>query len=145
MDTIEICSLTGITLLISGVDFEYGVKGGNDLMVRAFGTVMGDKIGSIIIAVGISLFALSTVLSWALYGTRCCEYIFGHKSIRLYQIVFVLICIVGATMNLSLAWDIADTLNGLMALPNLVALVGLSGVVMRLTQDHLKQKNRDLT
>ena len=145
MDTIVICSLTGITLLISGVDFEYGVKGGNDLMVRAFGTVMGDKIGSIIIAVGISLFALSTVLSWALYGTRCCEYIFGHKSIRLYQIVFVLICIVGATMNLSLAWDIADTLNGLMALPNLVALVGLSGVVMRLTQDHLKQKNRDLT
>ena len=106
---------------------------------------MGDKIGSIIIAVGISLFALSTVLSWALYGTRCCEYIFGHKSIRPYQIVFVLICIVGATMNLSLAWDIADTLNGLMALPNLVALVGLSGVVMRLTQDHLKQKNRDLT
>ncbi len=142
MDTIVICSLTGITLLVSGIDFDYGIKGGNDLMVRAFGTVMGDKVGAIILAVGISLFALSTVLSWALYGMRCCEYVLGPKSLRPYQIIFIAICIVGATMNLSLAWDIADTLNGLMALPNLIALVGLSGVVMRLTREHLKQKKR---
>ena len=99
---------------------------------------MGDKIGSIIIAVGISLFALSTVLSWALYGTRCCEYIFGHKSIRLYQIVFVLICIVGATMNLSLAWDIADTLNGLMAIPNFIALFALSPVIFKITREYFR-------
>jgi len=144
MDTIVICTLTGLTILCSGVEFEYGVKGGNDLMAKAFGMVYGDKIGALIIAVAISLFALSTVLSWALYGMRCCEYMLGAKSIRIYQIIFVAICIVGATMELSLAWDIADTLNGLMAIPNLIALVGLSGVVVKLTREHFAEKNHEL-
>ena len=144
MDTIVICSLTGITLLISGVQFPYGVQGGNDLMVGAFAMVMGNKVGSLIIAIGISLFALSTVLSWALYGMRCCEYVLGHKSILIYQILFVCVCVVGATIDLGLAWDIADTLNGLMALPNLIALVGLSGVVMKMTWDHCRKKSNDL-
>ena len=88
---------------------------------------------------GLALFAFSTVLSWALYGTRCCEFIFGPKAIKPYQVVFVIVVIVGATMALSLAWDIADTLNGLMAIPNLIALVGLSGVVVRETKRHFAE------
>lgn len=140
MDTIVICTLTGLSLLMSGIDLNYGVKGTTALNAQAFGTIFGDKLGALIIAVGITLFALSTILSWGLYGSRCCEYIFGSKSIKIYQVIFVLITVVGATMELGLAWDIADTLNGLMAIPNLVALIGLSGVVAKLTKEHLASK-----
>lgn len=139
MDTIVICTLTGVTLLISGIDLHYGVKGTTALNAQALGTFFGDKAGSLIIAIGISLFALSTILSWGLYGTRCTEYLFGSKVIKAYQIVFVGIVIVGATMDLRLAWSIADTLNGLMAIPNLIALIGLSGVVVRLTRAHFRK------
>ena len=78
-----------------------------------------------------------------MYGTRCCEFLFGTKAIKPYQIIFVLIVIVGATMNLSLAWDIADTLNGLMAIPNLIALVGLSGVVVKETKDYFNNRAKN--
>ena len=144
MDTIVICTLSGVTLLISGVAIPYGDKAQATIALNAsaFGTAFGDKFGSLIIAVAITLFAFSTVLSWGLYGTRCCEYIFGSKSIKIYQIIFVLVVIVGATMEISLAWDIADTLNGLMAIPNLIALLGLSGVVVRLTREHFSGKDR---
>ena len=136
MDTIVICTMSGLTLLVSGIDLNYGVKGTTALNAQALGTVFGDEIGALIIAVGISLFALSTVLSWGLYGTRCCEYIFGTKFNKVYQLIFVAVCVVGATMDLGLAWDIADTLNGLMAIPNLIALLGLSGVVVSLTKEY---------
>lgn len=140
MDTIVICTLTGITLLISGIDLNYGVKGTTALNAAAFGTVFGDKFGGLVIAIGITLFAFSTILGWALYGTRCAEYIFGSKAIRAYQVIFVLVIIVGATMDLGLAWDIADTLNGLMAIPNLVGLIGLSGVVVACTKEYFGDK-----
>ena len=136
MDTIVICTMSGLTLLVSGIDLNYSVKGTTALNAQALGTVFGDEIGALIIAVGISLFALSTVLSWGLYGTRCCEYIFGTKFNKVYQMIFVVVCVVGATMDLGLAWDIADTLNGLMAIPNLIALLGLSGVVVSLTKEY---------
>ena len=87
-------------------------------------------------AIAISLFALTTILSWSLYGSRCCEYILGTKLVPVYQIIFVLVILIGATLKLQLVWDIADTLNGFMAIPNLVALLGLSGVVVKLTKDH---------
>ena len=74
------------------------------------------------IAVALALFAFSTILGWALYGSRCCEFIFGSKAIRPYQVIYVLMIVVGATVDLELVWNIADTLNGLMALPNLIAL-----------------------
>ena len=140
MDTIVICSLTGITLLISGIELNYGTSGTTALNAHAFGTVFGDQIGSLIIAIAIALFALSTLLSWGLYGTRCCEYIFGSKSNKIYQVVFVGVVIVGATMKLDLAWAIADTLNGLMALPNLIGIIGLSGVVVTLTKEYFDKK-----
>lgn len=142
VDTIIICTLTGLTLLTSGLDMNYGTKGETALNTAAIGTVLGDHVASIIIGVGIALFALSTVLSWALYGTRCCEFLFGTKSIKPYQIIFCLVVIVGATMDLTLAWDIADTLNGLMAIPNLIAIIGLSGVVVKETKRHFSEVER---
>jgi AGCS family alanine or glycine:cation symporter len=93
-------------------------------------------MGSLIIAVGITLFALSTVLGWSLYGTRCFEYLFGTRASVGYKIAFVIVVVIGATLKLSLVWDIADTLNGFMAIPNLIALLALSGVVIKLTKEY---------
>ena len=139
MDTIVICTLTAFTLLCgveSGVSITWGQSAGTELISAAFSTVFGGQIGSLIIAVAISLFALSTILSWSLYGTRCCEFLLGHKATLVYQIVFVSVIIIGATLDLELVWNIADTLNGFMAIPNLIALLGLSGVVIKLTKEH---------
>lgn len=140
MDTIVICTLSGLTLLVSGIDLNYGVEGTTALNAQAFATVFGDEFGALLIAVALTLFALSTILSWGLYGSRCIEALIGTKAIKVYQIVFVCIVVVGATMELSLAWNIADTLNGLMALPNLIGLVGLSGVVVQTTRKHFAVK-----
>ena len=141
-DTIVICTLTAFTLLCgveSGVEIVWGQSAGAELISASFSTVFGPQIGSMIVAVGISLFALSTILSWSLYGSRCCEFLLGSKSVPVYQTLFVLVVVIGAFMELDLVWTIADTLNGFMALPNLVALLGLSGVV-HLTTTH-SQKN----
>lgn len=134
MASIVICTLTGLSLLCSGIHINYGIMGSTALNVQALGSVFGLKGGAIIIAVGISLFAFSTVLSWALYGGRCCEYLLGSRSLRPYLIVYVLVIVVGATMELDLAWNIADTLNGLMIIPNLIGLFALSGVVVKETK-----------
>ena len=136
MASIVICTLTGLSLLCSGIHINYGIMGSTALNVQALGTVFGLKGGAIIIAIGISLFAFSTVLSWALYGGRCCEFLLGSKAIRPYQIIYVLIVVVGATMELDLAWNIADTLNGLMIIPNLIGLFALSGVVVKETKEY---------
>ena len=80
---------------------------------------------------------MTTILSWSLYGARCCEFIFGTKSVPAYQILYVFIIIIGATLKLELVWNIADTVNGFMAVPNLIALLGLGGVVVKLTKDHI--------
>ena len=138
MDTIVICTLSGLTLLLAldETALHYGVEGTTALNAQALGTVFGGKAGALIIAVGLSLFALSTVLSWGLYGTRCWEFLLGSKAIKPYQFIFTLVVVVSATMDLSLAWNIADTLNGLMAIPNLIALIALCPVVFRATKDH---------
>lgn len=139
MDTVVICTLTALTLLCgveSGVAITWGQSAGAELISAAFATVFGNQIASVIVAVGIGLFALSTILSWSLYGTRCFEFLFGGKGVGVFQTVFVFMVIVGATLKLDLVWNIADTLNGFMAIPNLVALLGLSGVVVKLTKNH---------
>ena len=145
MDTIVICTLTGLTLLLTAdsIGISYGTDPGTALNAQALGTVFGSRIGALIIAIGLSLFALSTVLSWGLYGTRCWEFIFGTKAIKPYQIIFTLIVIVGATMSLDLAWNIADTLNGLMAIPNLIGVLALSGVVVKSTLEFFS-KDKEL-
>lgn len=144
MDTIVICTLTGLTLMCGlrglGIGIDYGVQGDTSLMAAALGSVFGSKGGAIIIAVGLALFAFSTVLSWSLYGTRCVEFLFGNKAVKPYQIIFIIVIFVGATMDLALAWDIADTLNGLMAIPNLIGVIALSGVVVRETKRHFAEK-----
>lgn len=142
MDTIVICTITGLTLLMSGINLNYGVSGTTALNIAAFGTVFGDKLAGVIISVGMALFALATVLGWALYGTRCTEYLFGSRSIKVYQVIYVLIVVAGATADLGLVWEIADTLNGFMAIPNLIALLGLSGVVAKLTKEHFAKEYR---
>ena len=143
MDTIVICTLSGLTILCAakgaGLDLNYGTEGTTSLNAAALGTVFTQKGGALIIAVGLALFAFSTILGWALYGTRCCEFLFGPKAIKPYQIIVLVVIFVGATMDLGLAWSIADTLNGLMALPNLIALVALSGVVVRETKRHFSE------
>ncbi len=142
MDTIVICTLTALTLLCgveSGVGITWGTSAGTELISASFGTVFGTKLGSIIIALGIGLFALSTILSWSLYGSRCFEFLTGGKGVGVYQTVFVFVVIIGATLELDLVWNISEALNGFMAIPNLVALLGLSGVVVKLTGEHFKK------
>ena len=141
MDTIVIYTLTALTLLCgveSGVGITWGESAGAELIIASFSTVLGGKVGAAIVAVAISLFALSTILSWSLYGTRCCEFLLGHKATLVYQVLFVCIVVIGATLDLELVWNIADTLNGFMAIPNLVALLALSGVVVKLTKEHFQ-------
>ena len=142
MDTIVICTLTALTVLCgveSGVGITWGQSAGTEVISQAFGMVFGAELGALIVAVGIGLFALSTILSWSLYGTRCFEFLTGGRFVKLFQVLFVLVVVVGATMELELVWNIADTLNGFMAIPNLIALLGLSGVVVKMTKDFFKK------
>ena len=143
MDTIVVCTLTALTLLCgvkSGVGIVWGQNAGAELIIASFSTVFGSRIGSLIVTIAITLFALSTILSWALYGSRSFEFLFGHKSGILYQVVYVAAVVIGAVLKLDIVWTIADTFNGFMAVPNLIALLALSGVVARLTKEHFSQQ-----
>ena len=112
---------------------------GVPLVTYAFSLRLGSLAGKIL-AVAILLFAFSTVLGWSFYGTKALEYLFGTKATIVYKVIFVLFVIVGCTMNLSLAWDIADTLNGLMAVPNLIGVLLLSATVVRITGNYIRRK-----
>ena len=140
MDTIVICSLTALTLLCGAGDkIVWGESAGAELIAASFSSIFGAQMGSMLVAVGITLFALSTILSWSLYGSRCFEFLTGGKGVRAYQILFVIVVVIGATLKLDLVWNIADTLNGFMAVPNLVALLGLSPVVVKLTKAYFSK------
>lgn len=139
-DTIVICTLTALTILCSGTTFQYGVSAGAELTISGFVATYGNWV-TIFTAVALCCFAFSTILGWGLYGARCLEFIFSEKVIKPFMVVYSLVAIVGATMDLGLLWDIADTFNGLMAIPNLIALFLLSGTVVRLLKDFIaKQK-----
>lgn len=148
--TIIVCTLTALAVLLSSVSvdptgatvwsIEWGSTVGTNLTTTAFASVLGNRVASVIIALCIIFFATSTIVGWALYGVRCCEYLFGSKSIRAYQVIYVIMVFMGATMDLSLAWNISDTFNGLMAIPNLIALLGLSGVVINITKEHFSNE-----
>ncbi len=145
-DTIIVCTLTAFAVLSSGlVDLDTGaVISSNEstaLVAEAFSTVFG-QLGYSFIAIAILLFAFSTVLGWSQYGTKAFEYLFGRKLVVLYQIIFVCFIVVGATMELSLAWDLSDTFNGLMAIPNLIGVLSLSGLVMKITDNYVRRKLR---
>lgn len=143
MDTIVICSLTGLTVLISGVPIQYGTIEGNEVIVQAFSGIMGSKTAVLVVAGVIAFFALLTILGWGLYGCRCCEFVFGEKSVKPYRLLFVLATAFSPMMDLSLAWSISDTLNGLLVIPNLIAVAALSGVAARMTKEHFCKNQLD--
>ena len=132
-DTIVICSMTAFVILISGENIAYGAAAGAELTIGGFTAVYGSW-ASVIAAVAMCCFAFSTIIGWGLYGTRCLEYLVGSKANRGFMIVYSFVAIVGATMDLGLLWDIADTFNGMMAIPNLIALFLLSGTVVKLAK-----------
>ena len=138
MDTIVVCTMTALVVLLGvGVqNIEYGTDIGANLTIMGFESVFGTGFPAVAVAICLSLFALSTVLAWALYGTRCVEYLFGYKASKVYQVIFCLFACIAGAVKLDLAWAIADTLNGLMAIPNLVGLAFLSPVVVKLTKEY---------
>ncbi len=137
-DTIVICTLTAMIILCSGINIAFGVDAGAELTISGFTATYGNWV-SIFTAVALCCFAFSTILGWGLYGARCSEFIFGSKIIKPFMVAYSLIAIVGATADLGLIWNIADTCNGLMAIPNLIALFLLSGTVAKLTKEHFKK------
>lgn len=149
-DTIIVCTLTALVVLTSGlVDLESGkmisenVK--SALVGEAFGTIFG-KAGPMFIAIAILLFAYSTVLGWSHYGTTAWGYLFGDKSSIIYKIVFVVMIFFGCTMSLDLAWDLSDTFNGLMMIPNLIGVIALCPIVSKITKNYIDRNlhNKDI-
>ena len=151
-DTIVVCTLTALTILSSGtVDLATGklteaaeAIGSSSLMSFAFEQTFG-KAGSAFVAVAILLFAYSTVLGWSHYGSKACEYLFGTKSIIFYRIIFSGIVLSGSIIEAQLAWDISDTFNGLMMIPNLIGVLALSPVVMKCTKNYVDRRIRGLS
>ena len=134
-DTIVICTLTALVILCSQVPVNYGAAAGAELTIQGFTSVYGDWV-SIFTALAMCCFAFSTILGWGLYGARCIEFLFSEKVIKPFMVAYSLVAILGATANLGLMWSIAETFNGLMAIPNLIALFLLSGTVVKLVKDY---------
>ena len=134
-DTIIICTLTAMIILCSGIHVNYGVDAGAELTISGLVSTYGGWV-SIFTAVALCCFAFSTILGWGLYGARCLEFICGEKVLKPFMVAYSLVAIVGATADLGLIWGISDTCNGLMAIPNLIALFLLSGTVVKLVKEH---------
>ena len=135
VDTIVICTLTALVILCSQVPVSYGQAAGAELTISGFTATYGNWV-SIFTAVAMCCFAFSTIIGWGLYGTRCIEFLFGSRVNKPFMLVYALVAIVGATMDLGLMWSIAETFNGLMAIPNLTAVFLLSGVVVKLVKEY---------
>lgn len=143
VDTIVICSLSALVILSSGViDLSTGLVAAgftadksSVLVTEAFVESFGG-IGGYFATIAIFFFAISTVIGWFVYGSKACEFLFGKIATVVYKVIFVCFVLVGATMNLSLAWDISDTFNGLMAIPNLIGLLVLSGTIFKVTKNY---------
>lgn len=142
IDTIVICTLTALSLIVSGIDLGFGTKPGSELITAALATVFGQKFAALFVAVALALFAFSTVLGWSLYGSRCVQYLFGSKGVRVFRVVFIIVVVVGCVAPLSVVWDVADTFNGLMAIPNFIGLFALSGVVAAETKKYFEKQNK---
>ena len=138
-DTIVVCTLTALVILLSGVDVPYGQTVGADLTIAGFTASYGRWV-SLFTAVALICFAFSTIISWGLYGARCVEYLFGTWIVRPFMVAYALVAILGATVDLGLLWDISETFNGLMVIPNLTAVGLLSGTVFRLTREYFGRK-----
>ena len=138
MDTIVICTMTALVILLSGVEINYGVAAGAELTISGFTTVYGNWV-SIFTAIAMCCFAFSTIVGWGLYGARCAEFLLGSKILLPFNIAYALISIVGATVDLGLVWGISDTFNGFMTVPNLIGVFLLAPVVLKLTKEHFEK------
>jgi AGCS family alanine or glycine:cation symporter len=139
IDTIVICTMTALVIIISGVHTSGAT--GADLTASAFNAGLSG-VGGFIVAVGIIFFAFSTAVSWSYYGDRCVDYLFGNKMVMPYRILYCLLLPVGASIKLETVWTISDIFNALMAWPNLIGLICLSPVVIRLTRDYFSDESR---
>lgn len=141
-DTIVICTLTALVILCSGVPVGYGAAEGAELTISGFTSTYGNWV-SIFTAVAMCCFAFSTIIGWGLYGARCAEFLFKEKAIRPFMVLYSLVAIIGATVDLGLLWSIAETFNGLMAIPNLIAVFLLSGVVVKLVKEYFAGEGKN--
>ena len=141
VDTIVICTLTALVILCSGVAVGYGEAAGAELTINGFTSVYGGWV-SVFTALAMCCFAFSTIIGWGLYGTRCVEFLLGTGANKPFMILYALVAIVGATMNLGLMWSIAETFNGLMVIPNLIAVFLLSGVVVKLVKQYFEGEGK---
>ena len=144
VDTIVICTLTSMAILLSGV-LEYDLSSfasNGAAAAAAFNSILPGTIGGTVLQISLLFFALSTILGWSYYGERCWGYLSNNNKMvnYIFKIAFVLMCIVGSVGSGALMWDISDTLNGMMAIPNLVGLLLLSGTVIRLTREYFDKK-----
>lgn len=146
-DTLVICSITGVTIVMSGQWKDGTIEAGN-LTAAAFGHFLGGW-GPIVVAIGLIFFATSTIFGWGYYGEKCFQYLFPNPTaVMIYRIVFVCFILVGATASLDVIWALADVLNGLMAIPNLIGLLGLSGIIIFETkrfQEKMLEEKRNMT
>lgn len=139
IDTIVVCSITGLILIVTGT-WNSGETGAT-LTSIAFNSGLPGQVGHIIVAVGLVLFAYSTILGWSYYGEKSIEYLLGAKAVKPYRYAFVIFVGIGAISKLELVWSLADVFNGLMAFPNLIGLIGLSSVLVKVTNDYFKNFN----
>ena len=135
VDPIVICTLTALVILCSGVPVGYGQAAGAELTISGFTSTYGGWV-SIFTAVAMCCFAFSTIIGWGLYGTRCIEFLFNSRVNKPFMLVYSLVAIVGATLNLDFLWSVAETFNGLMIIPNLIAVFMLSGVVVNMVKEY---------
>ena len=140
-DTIVICTLTALVILCSGVAVDYGKAAGAELTILGFTSTYGSWV-SIFTAIAMCCFAFSTAVGWGLYGARCIEFLFSERITKYFMAAYALVAILGATANLGLMWSIAETFNGLMAIPNLIALFLLSGKVVELTKEYFSGEGK---
>ena len=135
MDTIVICTITALVVLLGNESVAFGVDAGAELTINGFTTVYGNWV-SIFTAVALCCFAFSTIIGWGLYGARCAEFLLGSRILGIFNVAYALVSIVGATVDLGLIWDVSDTFNGFMVVPNLIAVFLLAPVVLKLTREH---------
>ncbi len=140
IDTIIVCSITGLAIIVTGV-WTSGATGATLTSTAFASTIPG---GNYVVAIALAIFAFTTILGWSFYGEKCVQYLFGHKSIIPFRVLWIIAIPIGATQSLEFVWLLADTLNAMMAIPNLIALFLLSPVVYRLTKENMKQVELEL-
>ena len=138
MDTIVICTMTALVILLGNASIPFGQDAGAELTINGFTSVYGSWV-SIFTAVALCCFAFSTIIGWGLYGVRCAEFVFGSKILLPFNIAYALVAIIGATVDLGLIWGISDTFNGFMTVPNLIAVFLLTPEIVKMIRSHFNK------